>query len=332
MEVLEAGHSAHVIDSLANSSVESLARIRTLTGCDFGFTKADLRSASAVRKVLRAFEPDVVIHFAGLKAVGESALDPLGYYSCNVSGTIELLQALRESRCRRFVFSSSATVYGDPEYLPLDEGHRLAPTSPYGRTKLHLEDILRDMAASDPSWSIALLRYFNPVGAHPSGRIGEDPKGTPNNLVPFIAQVAVGQRPALRVFGDDYETPDGTGVRDYIHVQDIARAHLAAINWTERERGCEAFNLGTGRGFSVLEVLRAMEGASGRDIPFEIAPRRAGDVAAYFANSDRASSVLGWRPELTLEDMCSSVWRWQCENPTGYRPQMQRKRRVALRG
>ncbi len=308
----------HVVDSLVNASVECLRRVRALTGAEFGFTQADIRDGAALRRIVRGFDPEVAIHFAGLKAVGDSVREPLEYYSGNVCGTVELLAALRGSRCRRMVFSSSATVYGAPAYLPLDEDHPLRPTSPYGRTKLFIEEILRDLAASDPGWSIALLRYFNPVGAHPSGLIGEDPVGVPNNLVPFIAQVAVGRRPAVVVFGDDYDTPDGTGVRDYIHVQDVARAHLDAVDWTRRAGGCAAFNLGSGRGYSVLEIVRAMAEASGRDIPVTLAPRRAGDVATMYANADRAGAVLGWRPDLSLGDMCRSVWRWQSGNPQGY--------------
>ena len=254
-EALNAGHEAHVVDNLCNSSVESLARVKQLTNRDFGFTRADIRDGAAMRDVVNDFAPEAVIHFAGLKAVGASVSEPLAYFDNNVAGTLALLGALRDSECRRFVFSSSATVYGDPDYLPIDEAHPLRTTNPYGRTKLQIEGILQDLAASDPAWSIALLRYFNPVGAHPSGRIGEDPVGVPNNLMPFVAQVAVGRRDALGVYGDDYDTPDGTGVRDYIHVTDLARAHLAAIDWSARARGCEAFNLGNRK-----RRLRARDG------------------------------------------------------------------------
>ena len=318
IEALNAGHEAHVVDNLCNSSVESLARVKQLTNRDFGFTRADIRDGAAMRDVVNDFAPEAVIHFAGLKAVGASVSEPLEYFDNNVAGTLALLGALRDSECRRFVFSSSATVYGDPDYLPIDEVHPLRTTNPYGRTKLQIEGILQDLAASDPAWSIALLRYFNPVGAHPSGRIGEDPVGVPNNLMPFVAQVAVGRRDALGVYGDDYDTPDGTGVRDYIHVTDLARAHLAAIDWTARSHGCEAFNLGTGRGVSVLEMVEAFSEASGRPIPVRIAPRRQGDVATCFANASKAEAELGWRAELGLDEMCRSAWHWQSRNPDGY--------------
>ena len=315
VEALNAGHEAHVVDNLCNSSVESLARVKQLTNRDFGFTRADIRDGAAMRDVVNDFAPEAVIHFAGLKAVGASVSEPLAYFDNNVAGTLALLGALRDSECRRFVFSSSATVYGDPDYLPIDEAHPLRTTNPYGRTKLQIEGILQDLAASDPAWSIALLRYFNPVGAHPSGRIGEDPVGVPDNLLPFVAQVAVGRRDALSVYGDDYDTPDGTGVRDYIHVTDLARAHLAAIDWTARARGCEAFNLGTGRGVSVLEMVEAFSEASGRPIPVRIAPRRPGDVATCFADARKAEAELGWRAELGLDEMCRSAWNWQSRNP-----------------
>lgn len=318
VEVLSAGHEAHVIDNFRNASAVALDRVKLLTNRDFGFTEADIRDAAAMRAVAEGFAPEAVIHFAGLKAVGESVADPLGYFDVNVGGTLALLGALQASGCRRFVFSSSATVYGDPDRLPIDESHPLRTTNPYGRTKLQIEGILTDLAAGHPDWTIALLRYFNPVGAHPSGRIGEDPNGVPNNLLPYVAQVAVGRRPALNVFGNDYDTPDGTGVRDYIHVSDLARAHLAAVDWTARSAGCEAFNLGTGQGTSVLEMVRAFGAASGRPIPVNIAPRRPGDVAACYANADKAAAAFGWRAELGVDDMCRSVWNWQSQNPEGY--------------
>lgn len=321
VEVLAAGHDVHVVDNLSTARPAALDRVRLLTNRDFGFARADIRDAGAMRDVAAAFRPEAVIHFAGLKAVGESVANPLAYFDNNVAGTLALLGALQASDCRRFVFSSSATVYGDPDYLPVDEAHPRRSTNPYGRSKLQIEGILEDLRRSDPKWSIALLRYFNPVGAHPSGRIGEDPNGVPNNLAPYIAQVAVGRRPALNVFGDDYDTPDGTGVRDYIHVSDLARAHLAAVEWTAQAgpgRGCEAFNLGTGRGVSVLEMVRAFAAASGRPIPVNIAPRRAGDVAACYADASKAEAAFGWRAELGVDDMCRSVWRWQSQNPDGY--------------
>ena len=323
VEVLAAGHEAHVVDDLSNASPVALDRVRQLTNRDFGFTRADLRDGAAMRALVAGTRPEAVIHFAGLKAVGESVADPLAYFDVNVGGAVGLLRALADSDCRAFVFSSSATVYGDPDYLPIDEDHPRRVTNPYGRTKLQIEEMLEDLARADPSWSIATLRYFNPVGAHPSGRIGEDPTGIPNNLMPFIAQVAVGRRPALNVFGTDYATADGTGVRDYIHVTDLARAHLAAVDWTlardgERGRGWEAFNLGTGRGTSVLEMARAFGAASGREIPLALAPRRAGDVAACYADASKAARALGWRAELGLEAMCASTWNWQSRNPEGY--------------
>jgi UDP-glucose 4-epimerase len=316
LAVLAAGHEAHVLDNLCNASPEALARVRALAGRGFGFTRADVREGAAVAAVVTGFAPEAVIHLAGLKAVAESVADPLAYFAANVAGTLALLEALRRSPCRRLVFSSSATVYGEPERLPLDEEHPRRATSPYGRSKLIVEGMLEDLAASDRSWSAVALRYFNPVGAHPSGEIGEDPAGVPNNLMPFVAQVAVGRRPALKVFGTDYPTPDGTGVRDYLHVMDLARAHLTAVD--RAAPGFAAFNLGTGAGTSVLELVRAFEAASGRGIPLEPAPRRPGDVAALYADPARAARELGWRAELGLDAMCASAWAWQSRNPDGY--------------
>ncbi len=322
LEVLSAGHEAHVIDNLSNANPTGLSRVKQLTNRDFGFTEGDIRDRDAIQAAVDGFQPEAVIHFAALKAVGKSVADPMPYFHNNVYGTLVLLDALRASSCRRFAFSSSATVYGDPSYLPIDEQHPLSVTNPYGRTKLQMEGILEDLARSDPSWSIALLRYFNPVGAHASGRIGEDPNGIPDNLMPFIAQVAVGRREALNVFGDDYDTIDGTGVRDYIHVVDVARAHLAAVDWCAggngAGRGCEAFNLGTGRGTSVLEMTAAFGRACGKPIPTHIAPRRPGDVATLFADPGKAERTFGWRAELSVDDMCQSSWNWQSQNPQGY--------------
>ncbi len=319
VEALSAGHEVHALDSFVNASPEALARVRALTGRDFGVTEADVRDRAALDRILTGFRPETVIHFAALKAVDQSVAAPLPYYGANVSGTVTLLEALAATDCRRFVFSSSATVYGDPETTPVGETASRSATNPYGRTKLMIERILEDLAASDPSWTIALLRYFNPVGAHPSGRIGEDPAGVPGNLMPFIAQVAVGRRSELAVFGDDYDTPDGTALRDYLHVVDLARAHLAAMDWAAARTGaCEAFNLGTGRGVSVLEVVRAFAAASGRPVPFRIAPRRPGDVARLFADPGRAERELGWRAERRLAEMCADSWRWQSRNPQGY--------------
>ena len=325
LAVLAAGHEAHVIDNFSNSHPEALARVRRLSNRDFDVTEADIRDKAAMTAAVAAARPEAVIHFAGLKAVGESVAKPLSYFDVNVGGTVALLEALQAADCRRFVFSSSATVYGDPDYLPIDEGHPRRATNPYGRTKLQIEEMLEDLAVSDPSWSIALLRYFNPVGAHPSGDIGEDPAGIPNNLMPFIAQVAVGRRPHLNIFGDDYDTPDGTGVRDYIHVTDLARAHLAAVDLAAGGspgtggRGCQAFNLGTGQGTSVREMVVAFATAAGRPVPTVTAPRRAGDIAACWADPSRAEAALGWRAELGLADMCRSTWAWQSRNPQGYR-------------
>lgn len=323
LELLLAGHEAHVLDSFVNASPEALSRVAELAGRGFGTTEGDVRDRATLDRILTDFRPQAVIHFAALKAVGESVARPLPYFSANVAGAITLLEALAASDCRRFVFSSSATVYGDPERVPIDEAAPLGVTNPYGRTKLIMEQILGDLAASDPSWSIALLRYFNPVGAHTSGRIGEDPTGVPGNLMPFIAQVAVGRRPELRIFGNDYPTPDGTGMRDYLHVVDLAQAHLAAMDWTaagspETGWGCAAFNLGTGRGNSVLEVVAAFAAASGRAIPYAVAPRRSGDVAQLYADPGRAERELGWRAERSLAEMCADSWRWQMRNPQGY--------------
>lgn len=317
--MLGAGHEVHVCDNFSNASRVALDRVKLMTNRGFGFTEADIRDPAAMRDLVNRVLPEAVIHFAGLKAVGESLANPLAYFDNNVGGTLALLGALQASNCQRFVFSSSATVYGNPDYLPIDEKHPRRATNPYGRSKLHIEGILEDLAASDPRWTIALLRYFNPVGAHPSGRIGEDPNGVPNNLVPYIAQVAVGRRPALNVFGDDYDTPDGTGVRDYIHVVDLARAHLAAVDWTGRVKGCEAFNLGTGRGTSVLEMVRAFRVASGQPIPAHIVHRRPGDGAALYADVSKAAAAFGWRAEQGIDDMCRSVWAWQSQNPGGYK-------------
>jgi UDP-glucose 4-epimerase len=318
IELIGAGHEVHVVDSFANSRPEALARVRRLSNRDFGDTRADIRDAEAMAGVVRGFAPEAVIHFAGLKAVGASVADPLAYFDVNVGGTVALLRALQGSACRRFVFSSSATVYGDPEYLPIDEAHPLRTTNPYGRTKLQIEGMLADLAASDPAWSVALLRYFNPVGAHASGLIGEDPADTPENLMPYVTQVATGRRARLTVFGDDYPTPDGTGVRDFIHVVDLARAHLSALDWTARAPGCEAFNLGTGRGTSVLELVTAFRLASGQPIPHVVGPRRTGEVAAFWADPARAARELGWRSEYGIAEACASAWAWAERNPEGY--------------
>jgi UDP-glucose 4-epimerase len=316
VELLEAGYEVTVYDNLSNSSEEALHRVEKITGKPLDFVRGDIRDAEALEKAMEG--SDAVIHFAGLKAVGESVEKPLEYYDNNVGGTVTLLEAMRRVGIGTIVFSSSATVYGDPDFLPLTESHPLRATNPYGRTKLMIEEILRDLFRSDPSWRIAILRYFNPVGAHKSGLIGEDPRGIPNNLMPFISQVAVGRREALRVFGGDYPTPDGTGVRDFIHVVDLARGHLAALKALDAPR-CEAINLGTGRGYSVLEMVEAFERASGRKVPYEIVGRRLGDIAACYADPAKARELLGWEAEYGIERMCEDGWRWQRMNPEGYR-------------
>ena len=319
VELLEEGHEVVVLDNLSNSSEESLRRVAELTGREAPLVTGDIRDEALLESLFSEHDFDAVIHFAGLKAVGESNELPLKYYDHNVNGTLTLARVMRRHSARTFVFSSSATVYGDPAEVPIREGASLNPTNPYGRSKLMVEEILRDLQSADPSWSVTLLRYFNPVGAHPSGRIGEDPRGIPNNLMPYIAQVAVGQRSHLRVFGQDYPTPDGTGVRDYIHVVDLARGHLAALRRHHQDSGCHIYNLGTGRGVSVLEMRAAFEEASGRPIPFEVVDRRPGDVAECWADPSFAQTSLQWSADLTLEEMTRSSWRWQSHNPHGYR-------------
>ena len=322
LELLGAGHEVTVVDNLSNSSEVSLQRVRELSGAGAGknlrFHKLDLRDAAALSRVFRESRSEAVIHFAGLKAVGESSQKPLEYYDNNVNGTLVLLECMRTSGVKTLVFSSSATVYGEAKTMPLREDAALSATNPYGRTKLMIEEILRDLSASDPAWRIALLRYFNPVGAHGSGRIGEDPRGTPNNLVPFVAQVAVGRREEVSIFGNDYPTADGTGVRDYIHVVDLARGHLAALDGLKRRAGSHAWNLGTGKGHSVLEVLAAFGKAAGRKIPYKVVARRPGDVATSYADPAKALRDLGWKSEKTLDQMCADAWRWQSGNPEGY--------------
>jgi len=318
VEMLGSGHELVVVDNLCNSKEESLRRVRAITGRDFGFVQADLRDRAALDGIFAAQPIDAVIHFAGLKAVGESVQFPLEYYDNNVAGTITLCRAMAAAGVKNIVFSSSATVYGDPASVPIREPFPLSATNPYGRSKLFIEEILRDLHVADPAWNVVLLRYFNPVGAHPSGRIGEDPNGIPNNLMPFVAQVAVGKLPQLRVFGDDYPTPDGTGVRDYIHVVDLARGHLAALNKLQDQPGAVVYNLGTGRGYSVLEMVAAFAAASGRPIPYEIAPRRAGDIATCYADPAKARDELGWQAQYGIAEMVRDTWRWQSENPRGF--------------
>lgn len=320
VELLARGHRPVVYDNLCNASPVALDRMREIAGKEIPFVKGDIRDRAALDGLFRTHAIEAVIHFAGLKAVGESIQIPLAYYDSNLAGTIHLLEAMRQANCRNLIFSSSATVYGDPERVPVTEGMPLSATNPYGRSKLIIEDICRDLARSEAGWRIALLRYFNPVGAHPSGRIGEDPGGLPNNLMPYLLQVAAGRLPELRIFGADYPTPDGTGVRDFIHVVDLARGHIAALEALDTVQGAEAFNLGTGQGHSVLEVLRAMERSVGAPIPHRFAPRRPGDIACCYAEPSLAERRFGWKAELGLETMCADAWRWAQDNPGGFGP------------
>lgn len=321
LELLQAGHDVVVMDNLANSSTESLNRVQELSGRTAAFVQADLLDPQALEAIFTEHSPEAVIHFAGLKAVGESVAKPLHYYRNNVAGTLNLLDAMDRHDVRTIVFSSSATVYGASEEVPLAEDMPMDAVNPYGRTKEQIEDILADLGASDERWSIALLRYFNPVGAHESGRIGEDPTGIPNNLLPFVAQVAVGRREKVMVFGNDYPTPDGTGVRDYIHVMDLASGHLAALDYIAARKGVKRWNLGTGNGSSVLEVLAAFSKAAGKDVPYEFAPRRPGDAAVSYADPSAAQAELGWSAGRSLDDMCRDHWNWQKQNPQGYAAQ-----------
>jgi UDP-glucose 4-epimerase len=316
VELLTAGHDVVVIDNLSNTKITVLDRIEQITGRRPVFIQADIRDRTAVEEALEGCT--AVVHFAGLKAVGESTEKPLLYYSNNVEGSLVLFNAMVSRGVKRIVFSSSATVYGDPKEVPIREDAALSVTNPYGRSKLIIEDMLRDIAAADPTWQVALLRYFNPVGAHRSGLIGEDPNGIPNNLMPFVTQVAVGKLACLSVFGNDYPTPDGTGVRDYIHVVDLAKGHLAALAVLERNPGMLTVNLGTGQGYSVLDMVAAFEKASGRHVAYRISPRRAGDVARCYADPEKARELLNWSAELDLAAMCADAWRWQENNPSGY--------------
>ncbi|OQP10743.1 UDP-glucose 4-epimerase GalE [Geobacillus thermoleovorans] len=318
VELLNGGYDIVVVDSFTNSKPESLRRVQEIAQRDFPYYQADLLERDALEAVFAKHSIEAVIHFAGLKAVGESVAVPLLYYHNNITGTLLLLDIMRQYGVKNIVFSSSATVYGMPDQVPIAEDFPLRPTNPYGRTKWMIEEILRDLYVSDPSWSIALLRYFNPIGAHPSGRIGEDPNGIPNNLMPYITQVAVGKLKELRVFGNDYPTIDGTGVRDYIHVVDLAIGHVKALEKVLAATGVEAYNLGTGRGYSVLEVVSAFERATGVTIPYKIADRRPGDVAVCYADPTKAERELGWTATRGIEDMCRDAWRWQSQNPNGY--------------
>ena len=318
VELLNAGHQVVVFDNFCNSFPEATRRVEKITGKTLTLIEGDVRDRAALEHALREYRCDAVIHFAGLKAVGESVSKPLDYYDNNVVGTVRLLEAMQASGVKTIVFSSSATVYGVPQFLPYTEDHPLSSTSPYGRCKLMAEDILRDLHVAQPDTRIALLRYFNPVGAHASGLIGEDPQGTPNNLMPFVTQVAIGKRDKLNIWGGDYDTPDGTGVRDYIHVEDLAVGHVKALEYL-RQPQCFALNLGSGRGHSVLDVVKAFEKASGKNIPYTIGPRRSGDLPAYHADVTLAKSLLGWEATRSLETMCADSWRWQMGNPNGFR-------------
>ena len=320
VELIQAGYEPVIVDNLANSSEKVIGRIETITGTKPRLVIADLLDREALENIFAADQFDAVIHFAGLKAVGESVQKPLEYYHNNITGTLILCDVMRNHGCKNIVFSSSATVYGDPAFIPITEECPLGQTTnPYGTTKAMIERILTDIQKADPEWNVILLRYFNPIGAHESGLIGEDPKGIPNNLVPYVAKVAVGQLEKVHVFGNDYDTPDGTGVRDYIHVVDLAKGHLAALAAMEKLQGVNVFNLGTGTGYSVLDIIKAYSKACGKDLPYVIDPRRPGDIATCYSDPAKAKEVLGWTAELTLDDMCASSWKWQSGNPEGYR-------------
>ena len=318
IELIKAGYEVVVVDSLFNSSLESLKRVEGIMDCKVPFHKVDVRDKQALTHVFEQYSIDGVIHFAGLKAVGESVEKPIEYYDTNVGGTFVLAEVMREFDCKTFVFSSSATVYGDPHTVPIKEDFPLSVTNPYGRSKLMIEEFLRDVFVADDRWHIALLRYFNPVGAHKSGLIGEDPNDIPNNLIPYISQVAVGKLENLSVFGGDYDTPDGTGVRDYIHVVDLAKGHVKALQALENKPQVLTVNLGTGNGYSVLDMVKAFEKASGKDVPYQIVDRRAGDIATCYADPAYAVERLVWSAECGLDEMCEDTWRWQSQNPDGY--------------
>ena len=318
IEMQNAGYDVIVIDNLDNSSKESLSRVEKITGKAVKFYEEDVRNKEALRKIFSENNIEAVIHFAGLKAVGESVREPLMYYDNNLISTLVLLETMNEFGVKKIVFSSSATVYGVATEMPLVEGMPLGAINPYGRTKYFIEEMLRDLYIADNDWCVALLRYFNPIGAHKSGTIGEDPKGIPNNLMPYIAQVAVGKLEKLHVFGNDYNTVDGTGVRDYIHVVDLANGHVKAVDWALKNTGCEAFNLGTGNGTSVLQLKDAFEKASGIEIPYVIDPRRPGDPDEVYANAEKAKTILGWTAKYGIDEMCEDTWRWQSGNPKGY--------------
>ena len=320
VELLNEGYEVVIVDNLDNSNAKAVDRIEQITGKKVTFYEKDIRDKEAMNDIFGREKPECVIHFAGLKAVGESVQKPLEYYENNINGTLVMLDAMRKNGCKNIIFSSSATVYGDPAFIPItEECPKGKITNPYGRTKSMLEEILTDLNISDPEWNVILLRYFNPIGAHKSGLIGEDPKGIPNNLLPYVAQVAVGKLKCLGVFGNDYDTPDGTGVRDYIHVVDLARGHVKAINKIKENPGVKIYNLGTGNGYSVLQVVKAFSKACGHDVPYEIKPRRAGDIATCYADPSLAKKELGWVAEYGIDEMCADSWRWQSMNPNGYK-------------
>lgn len=318
VELLNAGYDIIILDNFVNSKPESLKRIKELTGKDFKFYQADIRDEEAMTKVFAENKIDAVIHFAGLKSVPQSVKEPLNYYDNNIAGTVCLCRVMDKTGCKKLVFSSSATVYGSKNPSPLREDMPTGgTTNPYGTTKYFIEQILQDLCISDSEWGVSILRYFNPIGAHRSGRIGEDPNGIPGNLMPYITQVAIGKLECLNVCGNDYPTPDGTGVRDYIHVVDLALGHIKALDRLLKVKGCEVYNLGTGKGYSVLDVVKAFEKASGIKINYRIAPRRAGDVACCYADATKAKEVLGWQAQYDIDDMCADSWRWQSQNPNG---------------
>lgn len=318
VELLENGYDIVIVDNLSNSKIESIERVKELTGKDFPFYQTDLLNLDGLEEIFSRHPIEAVMHFAGLKAVGESVQMPLAYYHNNITGTLNLCAAMDKFDVKNLVFSSSATVYGNPDRVPIDESFPLSATNPYGRTKLMIEEILRDLQVSNPTWRIAILRYFNPIGAHESGRIGENPTGIPNNLMPYITQVAIGKREELQVFGNDYETKDGTGVRDYIHVVDLVKGHLKALEYLNSHEGVETFNLGTGTGYSVLDLVTNFKQATAREIPFKITDRRPGDIGVCYANPEKAKTLLGWTAEKNLKEMCEDSWKWQSENPNGF--------------
>ncbi len=320
VELLQAGHEVVVVDNLYNASEKALKRVEEITGKTLTFYLADIRDAQAMEDIFEKEAIDAVIHFAGLKAVGESVVKPVEYYENNIAGTLNLITAMKNHNVKKIIFSSSATVYGDPAFIPItEECPKGTCTNPYGWTKWMLEQILTDLHTADPEWSVILLRYFNPIGAHQSGRIGEDPKGIPNNLLPYVAQVAIGKLECVGVFGNDYDTPDGTGVRDYIHVVDLAKGHVKALAKFQEEAEVRVYNLGTGHGYSVLDVVKAFSKACGHELPYQIKPRRAGDIAMCYCDPKKAERELGWVAEYDMEDMCRDSWRWQSNNPDGYR-------------